>query len=55
MAAKKPATMTRVHIVLVMKVAFFFSYSEGTTIFFSFRRMFPFFLSESLIGLVGSD
>ena len=50
MLMKKPANMTNVHTVLVMKVAFFFSYSDGST-GFSFGRMF----TLSLVGLVGSD
>jgi hypothetical protein len=55
MAPKKPEIMARVHIVLVIKVAFFFSYSD-CSLGFSVFSADPFLLeSRSLVGLEGSD
>lgn len=45
--------MAKVHIVRVMKVAFFFSYSEGSG--FSPLMIVPLLSVFSLVGLGGSD
>lgn len=55
MAPKKPEIMANVHIVLVIKVAFFFSYSD-CSLGFSVFSADPFLLeSRSLVGLGGSE
>jgi len=55
MAVKKPDIMARVHIVRVINVAFFFSYSDCSAGFSIFSAD-PFLLeSRSLVGLGGSD
>jgi hypothetical protein len=53
MAVKKNAIMTKVHIVRVMNVCFFFSYSDGAG--FSSGIESPLLMEPFRVGLPGSD